>query len=164
MGVSTATPQPNLSSAPGGASQNGLFAKATAHIGADEAASLARSVFGVEGEATLLTGERDQNFLIQGTGSRFVLNVAHPSEPAGVTEFQTLAQLQVLRHNPGVPVPGVCLTVTGEHIHRRAVPGTDATQAVRLIDFIDGQPLFKTSGSARQIGLLKARTLTLPGY
>lgn len=156
MGVLTATPQTDISSAPRGASQNELFAKASPHIGADEAASLAYKVFAVEGDAMLLTGERDQNFLIQGACESFVLKVTHPSEPVGVTEFQTLAQLHVLRHNPGVPIPGVRPTVEGEHIHRRAVPGTDLTQAVRLIEFVDGQPLFKTSGSSRQRAALGA--------
>lgn len=131
--------------------ENDLFAKAIPHLGTDEASHLTRAAFGVDGAATLLTGERDQNFLVQDSnGNKYVLKVTHPSEEPGVTDFQTKAQLHVLRQSPEVSVPKIYPAISGEYIHRRPVPETGETQAVRLISFVDGVPLFKTNTSSKQ--------------
>ena len=43
------------------------------------ATGIARSAFGVEGEATPLDGERDRNFRIDAEGGSFVLKVGNPA-------------------------------------------------------------------------------------
>lgn len=131
--------------------KNGVLTKATPPISTGEASHLASTVFGVDGAATLLTGERDQNFLIQGLDNqKFVLKVTHPSEEPGVTDFQTKAQLHMLRHNAEVPVPKMYPTTSGDYIHWKPVPDTGERQAVRLISFVEGVPLFKTTTSKSQ--------------
>lgn len=67
-----------------------------------------------------------------------------------MTDFQTKAQLHVLRQSPEVPVPKIYPAISGEYIHRRPVPETGETQAVRLISFVNGVPLFKTTTSRKQ--------------
>src|SRR5277367_6260406 len=70
-----------------------------------EAAAFARRLFGVEGTAQPLKGERDQNFLLRGPSGTFVLKITNPAEDRGVTDFQTRAMLHVKTADPLLPVP-----------------------------------------------------------
>jgi 4-aminobutyrate aminotransferase-like enzyme/Ser/Thr protein kinase RdoA (MazF antagonist) len=53
-----------------------------------DAERIARDHFGVDGRATLLTGERDQNFLIEAPDRRIVLKIANRSESASMLSAQ----------------------------------------------------------------------------
>ena len=83
-----------------------LFSVASPRIGIDEAEALAADAFGIVGTASALASERDQNFRIDAAdGASYVLKLTHPAEQAGVTEFQTFAQLQVIEADATLPVP-----------------------------------------------------------
>ena len=127
-----------------------LLASSSPPLSAAQAQAICCEVFGVDGDATLLTGERDQNFLIAAVNGQYVMKVTHPSEPAGVTEFQTLAQLHALRSELKVPIPKLYAALDGAYIHRRPLLQANATQAIRLISFAEGVPLHLTKTSAAQ--------------
>ena len=67
-----------------------------------QAEQIAAEHFGLESRATLLTGERDQNFLLQTADARFVLKVSHPDEDRGAVDFHTAALLHIAQADPGV--------------------------------------------------------------
>src|SRR6185503_19838820 len=56
-----------------------------------DAARLARDHFGIDGCATELTSERDQNFLIDSPARRIVLKIANASEDRAMLEAQQRA-------------------------------------------------------------------------
>lgn len=73
----------------------------------DVAADLARSRFGIEGAASPLPGERDQNVRIDAVdGRRFVLKIAHPADDASLLEAQHVAMAAAAPLSPR-PVPGM---------------------------------------------------------
>ncbi|MEO8624398.1 MAG: phosphotransferase, partial [bacterium] len=82
---------------------------------ADSAAQLARDLYGLDGRATALSSERDQNFLLATTtGDRVVLKIANALEDRSVI----VAQQQVMSHLASTfdIVPRVIPTVSGETI------------------------------------------------
>ena len=109
-----------------------------------------REVYGREGEAVPLAGERDRNFrMSQPDGATFMLKITNPVEEAAVTEFQTGALCHVALADPAFPVPRVVPTADGDRIAWKA--GADGRRhAVRLFTWLDG-------------GLLGGRVLTPAG-
>ena len=79
--------------------------------------ALVRRVYGIEGATRPLAGERDQNCLIEAAdGSRYVLKISNPSEPASVVDFQIAALDHIASVSPDQPVPRVVRTLEG-HTH-----------------------------------------------
>jgi Ser/Thr protein kinase RdoA (MazF antagonist) len=118
-------------------------------ISAEEAVAVARTHWGIEGTAKLLTGERDRNFhLVAQDGREFVLKFANPAEPPGVTDLQVQALLHVAETDPGMVVPRMVRLPGGaiEAEHRR--PGGVAR--VRLLSWVAGIPLRHAPRSAVQ--------------
>src|SRR5450432_3521067 len=83
---------------------------------------VAREHFGVDGHATELTSERDQNFRIEGAdGTRFVLKIANSLEERALLEAQQNALIHVASR---VHVtPRVMRAVSGESIVQVAGDG-----------------------------------------
>lgn len=101
----------------------------------DVAADLARSRFGIEGEASPLPGERDQNVRIDGLdGRRFVLKIAHPADDAALLEAQHVAMAAAAPLSPR-PVPGM----SGRTVEAIEIDGR--RYLVRLLTWMDGRPL-----------------------
>jgi len=142
-----------------------LFARSWPKLDETEAAALAAHAFGISGHATLLTSERDQNFRIDVPGQAgYVLKITHPAEDIGVTDFHTRAQLHLMHADSTLPIPQLIETVDGASVYWRDLPrhtaGRDARQAVRLITFVPGLPLYKVARSAAQrraLGVALAR-------
>ncbi len=101
------------------------------------AVEVARTVFGVEGDATSLDGERDRNFRIDGTAGSFVLKVGNPADPADVVEMQVLAMEHALRADAGLPIPQPRRTVGRRPIGSVTIEGIG--HAVQLVGLIDGR-------------------------
>lgn len=107
----------------------------TAHVprlSSEQAEGVVRDLWGLEGRAAPLSSERDQNFLIQTADARFVLKVANAAEVPGLLEAEN-AVLRLLADTGLVPRlvrsrGGIDLPRAGGHV-------------VRLVTFIDGQPL-----------------------
>jgi 4-aminobutyrate aminotransferase-like enzyme/Ser/Thr protein kinase RdoA (MazF antagonist) len=100
------------------------------------AVEVALSVFGVDGEAIPLDGERDRNFRIDADEGSFVLKIGNPADPAGAVEMQVLAMEHALRADPGVPIAPPRRTVEGGPTAAVAIDGAD--HAVQLVEFIHG--------------------------
>ncbi|CAG2137650.1 phosphotransferase [Cupriavidus plantarum] len=151
-----------------------VFARSWPKLDAPQAAALAARAFGISGDATLLTSERDQNFRIDGPdNAAYVLKITHPAEDAGVTDFHTQAQLHLMRADATLPIPRLIATRDGQSVYWRGLgSGSDGSaptrQAVRLITFVPGVPLYKVARSAAQrraLGTALARIdLALHGF
>ena len=100
------------------------------------AAGIARSSFGVEGEATPLDGERDRNFRIDADSGSFVLKVGNPADAAGAVEMQVLAMEHALTADPELPIARPHRTVDGRPTGSVEISGVD--HAVQLVALIDG--------------------------
>jgi len=117
-----------------------------------QAATLAQTHFGLTGDLTPLTSERDLNYRLTTPQGRYVLKLANPSEPPEVTQFQTRALIHLERTD--LPVPRVIRTLSG---------GTEAQTPhgiLRLLTYVEGQPQHLTPRSlaqAAQMGQMAAR-------
>ena len=96
-----------------------------------EAQELAARHYGIADQASRLPAEQGDNFRI-GTG--YVLRVAHPAQDGGVLHFQVRALQHLALAEPGLPVPRVVPSLTGDPV----VQLPDGRQAV-LTTFLDGQ-------------------------
>ncbi|MCE1179656.1 MAG: phosphotransferase [Micrococcales bacterium] len=101
---------------------------------------LAVDRFGVLGDATPLTGERDANFRIDDGERRWVLKVSHPAEPEPVADLQSAAIRHALAVDPSLPLPQVQLSRAGSPQSPWFAPDGPVRQ-VRLYSYLEGMPL-----------------------
>ncbi len=81
-----------------------LFAAEPPKLSLPEAETLALRHYGLAAQATLLSSERDQNFLLRdAAGGAYVLKATHPAEDPAVTDFHTQAQLRLMRADGAAP-------------------------------------------------------------
>ncbi|MFN8233988.1 MAG: aminotransferase class III-fold pyridoxal phosphate-dependent enzyme, partial [Actinomycetota bacterium] len=104
-----------------------------------QASELARSKFGVDGKASPLVSERDQNFrILRDDGTGFVPKIMNPAEDPGVAEMQTLAMLHVAETDPGLPVMRLVPSLDGEV--QSHVTGPDGREhVVRIVTLMPGR-------------------------
>jgi hydroxylysine kinase len=131
-----------------------------------EAAAFAKRLFGVDGAAQPLKGERDQNFLLRGLSGTFVLKITNPAEDRRVTDFQTRALLHVNKADPLLPVPELLHAENGTF---EAEIDTDGqTRIARLMSFLPGTMAINVAPSSAlrtAIGRTLARLdLALSGF
>lgn len=116
---------------------------------ASEAEQLAKDLFGLEGGATELASERDQNFLIRSdSGPLGVLKVFNPAESADVVDMENAAALHAKRVDPGLPVALPFETGPGEGIERyraSAIGPAGDRHWVRMAEFVPGEASFDPS-------------------
>ncbi|CAM5211943.1 aminoglycoside phosphotransferase [Bosea thiooxidans] len=128
---------------------------------------IARDVFGLAGEASELTGERDRNYHLRAGDAHYVLKVSNPAEDPQVIDFQTRALLHIAAVDPGLPVPRLRPTRTGAADWLLEGPG-QAPRLVRVLSFLQGLPMHKASPSLslqQNLGLHAARLdLALRGF
>ncbi|MEO6300372.1 MAG: phosphotransferase [Paracoccaceae bacterium] len=125
-----------------------------------KAAHLAQHHFGITGELTQLTSERDLNFRLTTATAQYVLKLANPAEPPEVTHFQTAALLHLDRTR--LPVPKVIRTLTNE---------TEAATPhgiLRLLTYMQGLPQYlspRTPVQRKNLGTAAAKlSLGLQGF
>src|SRR5204862_5993449 len=99
---------------------------------ADEVATIAAALFGLEGRATDLGSERDQTFLIDDGGAGGVLKISNLGEEAAVLELETEAILHVARVDPELPVAHPRLALSDEYWPR--YDGPDGPHYVRRFE------------------------------
>lgn len=110
----------------------------TPHFPMEWALAIARDHYGLERyTATALPSERDQNFLLEGSGERFVLKVSNALESPGFldAQYQVLERLAPEKIFPRV-VPARC----GAAVLRVAAP-SGVEHLVRLVTWLPGVPL-----------------------
>lgn len=113
-----------------------------------QAVRLVHAVYGLDGTAERLAGERDQNYRFTArTGERYLLKLSHPAEAPEITNLQTRILLHVARSDPSLPTPRIRPTLNGEpeHVWRRP-DGRSST--IRLLTFLPGRPLHAVNGGA----------------
>jgi 4-aminobutyrate aminotransferase-like enzyme/Ser/Thr protein kinase RdoA (MazF antagonist) len=120
----------------------------------DDAAELARDVFGLDGELTRLDGERDQNFRIDAPDGAFVLKVSNPAEERAVIAMQVAAMERMAAVEPGLSVPRVRRTRAGEPY--ALVERAGRTHVVHVVDFLHGVVLGRCDLDAEALGALGA--------
>ena len=100
----------------------------------------AQELYGITADATPLTSERDQNFLLTtGDGSQYVLKIANAQEERTILELQNETMIHVAMHS-AIPVARLQPTVDGQTIV--TVTGAEgATHFVRLLTYLPGKPL-----------------------
>ncbi len=116
--------------------------------------------FGIEAHLTRFATEKDDTFRCDSaSGTSYVLKIANPQE----APIELSLQIEVMRHiartAPQLPIPKVYQSLEGQYLTPIATNNGDSRQ-VRLMSFIPGTPLDKTSVSAQgreQIGELLAR-------
>ncbi len=105
------------------------------------AETIARDTFGVEGPATQLGSERDQNFRIDAIGGeRFVLKIANAAEDPAVVDLQDAAVRHAQLADPGLPLGDLVPSLEGPFV---AATPDDAgiPHLVRLITYVEGREI-----------------------
>jgi hydroxylysine kinase len=116
--------------------------------------------WGIEGELSRLSGERDQNFRITAAnGSRYVFKIASPLEDLALVDFQTQALLHLEASDPGIPVPRIRRSLSGKLFETLETDAGD--HPVRVLSWVDGVPLGDfdppSHDTIAQIGALQGR-------
>jgi hydroxylysine kinase len=116
--------------------------------------------FGIEGRASRLTSERDQNFKIATEdGREYALRVSNHAQDPEVNDLQVSALLHVEQVDPGIPVPRVFRALNGQ-AHLRLPFEQGRLRAVRLLSYLPGTPLntvAHTAAHRRELGTHLAR-------
>ena len=113
---------------------------ATPALTGEAALDIARTLYGLEADATALPSERDQNFLLEiAGGTRFVLKIANGSEPRGMLEAQNAA----LRYLAGRTdlCPSVVPTTEGRTLAETPSSLSAKPHFVRLLTWVSGVTL-----------------------
>lgn len=102
-----------------------------------QAHTLLQAHYGLDGDLTALGSQQDLNFRVDTAQGRFVLKACHGSYAEVELQAQHAA-LTYLRER-GLPVPAVQAAQDGETLLAMDIDGQPLR--VRLLDYIDGQPL-----------------------
>ena len=104
----------------------------------DVVAGAVAEQFGLTGDYAPLVSERDQNFcLTLSDGRRFVVKVTSLQEAATTSDFQ----IGALRHLEGAGVNVPVVVRTREGAAHGFVGKQDALQRLRVVKWVDGEPL-----------------------
>ena len=126
----------------------------------DLALALVRDHWGLSGDLSPLTSERDLNYRLTGPEGRHVVKLANPAEPSSITRFQTRALLHL--EPSGLPVPRVRRTLSG------ATEVATPHGILRVLTWLEGQPLYlapKSHAQRAAMGRMAAGlTLGLQGF
>jgi Ser/Thr protein kinase RdoA (MazF antagonist) len=117
-----------------------------------EVEHIAREVFGLDGRARELTGERDRNFHLGVGDADYVLKISNPAEDRQVIDFQSRALRHIAAVDPGLPVPRLVSTRSGAAEWLLARPG-ETPRIVRVLSFLQGVPMYKVAADA---GLMRS--------
>ena len=137
-------------------------------LAVDDAAEIADTLFGIEGDVSPLYSERDQNFRVRpANGEGVVLKVSNTDEDPDVVDFHSQVLLHIERRDPGLPVPRVIRTRTGEA--STIVEGPDGKpHIVRMLSYLPGvivKDVDPTPALLRNLGATLARLdLALRGF
>jgi len=129
-----------------------LLDSSVAHpVGVEEAARLARDLYGLDVTAKSLPGEYDDNFhLTAADGVQFVLKVMHPARERSFIDLQCQALQHLAKHAEGVVLPRVVPAQRGElQTEIKAADGTN--RLVWLLTFVPGTVLAKVCPHSEEL-------------
>jgi len=119
--------------------EQGVLEASPPRFSLDDAAEIAQRVFGIDGDASALESERDQNVRIRvPSGLGYVLKISNAAEDPAVVDMQTETLRHIARTDPSVPVPRMHPSRDGEY-HPRVTNEDGSISLVRLIDFMPGR-------------------------
>jgi hypothetical protein len=114
------------------------------------ALAVARERYGLEADATRLTGERDENFrLTLPDGTEYVLKIANSAESAAATDLQVAALLHIESTEAELPVPRILRTPEGDD-QVRFEDGAGVERTARILSYLPGRLLADSVPSSRQ--------------
>jgi 4-aminobutyrate aminotransferase-like enzyme/Ser/Thr protein kinase RdoA (MazF antagonist) len=124
-----------------------------------DAEAFARTAFGLDGAASPLDSERDQNFkLVVNDESSFLLKVSNHADDRAALEMQTEAALHIARRDPALPVMQPVQTRSGGYFAEIETAGHE--HAVRLFTFLPGTMVAPTeldAAALHEFGAIVAR-------
>ncbi|WP_105439327.1 phosphotransferase [Neorhizobium sp. T25_13] len=126
------------------------LSQACCPVGAAEAEVISERLYGARGSATRFETEKDDTFLLDcGHQGKFVLKIAHPSERLEELDFQVALMRHIEQRAPDLPIPRAHRDVDGADL---PIVTTSAGErrAVRLVTFLPGTPLDRTTSTSPQ--------------
>ena len=125
--------------------------KTTPDFSTEAAAGLLADHFGLSGRLSPLASERDQNFKVETADGTFILKIVNAGEPEVESDFQTALLAHIGAHAGDLPVPHIRPTLAGESL-ARTTGENGASHRIRLVSWVDGQPLARTALARRPTG------------
>lgn len=104
---------------------------------AEEAAEVARDLYGLEGDLKRFATEKDDTFRLRTPTGAYVLKIANPGESAEELDLQIKVLRHIERTDPGLPVPRIFADRAGND-QPVILDRTGAARRVRLMSFLDG--------------------------
>lgn len=120
-----------------------------APVATEWAADLLQEAYGLKGQLTPLSGERDANFLFtpMAGGPRCMFKLSHPDEAAEIADFQTQALLHMARTDPGLPIQRLLRDRQGAaSVH--VLDAQARPRVARLFSYLEGMPMPQAPASA----------------
>ena len=114
-----------------------LLLEHTPRFTLEAATALAAELYGISASASPLPSERDQNFLLETAGEKFVLKIANALEERAMLEAQHFALAHLVRSVSFCP--RVVPATSGEMISR--AENLSGRHFVRLVTYLPGIPL-----------------------
>jgi Ser/Thr protein kinase RdoA (MazF antagonist) len=119
-------------------------------VGAAEAEVIAERLYDMRGFATRFETEKDDTFLLDcADQGKFVLKIAHPSERLEELDFQVALLRHIEGRAPDLPIPRAHRDVEGADLPI-VTTSSGERRVVRLITFLSGTPLDRTTSTAAQ--------------
>ena len=136
-----------------------LFDRNLPNVETKEAAHLARTHYGIEGEVHALDGERDLNYRIDTDSGSQIFKIANAADGEAVVGFQVEALQHTHKRDPSLPVPEVYADRHGQLMPRVTTESGDS-HILRLVSYLPGIPVEDsavTLRSWREIGALMGK-------
>ena len=129
------------------------------NVDVEEAARLARTHFGVEGELRPLGGERDLNFRVDTDEGTYIFKIGNAEDGEDIAGLQVAALQHIHARDPSLPVPRMHVDRDGRLLRRITAESGDS-HIVRLLSFLPGMPVEDAPATLRtwrEIGALMGR-------
>ncbi|MCK4746459.1 MAG: phosphotransferase, partial [Bacteroidales bacterium] len=104
----------------------------------EQAAQIARSLYGLEGEVVSLPGDRDFNFRISSRSGVFILKVSRPEQEVEYIQFQHELLQFVANSNINVEAPETIHDIHGKYISDTK-DESGHKRMVRLLSWVEGR-------------------------
>ncbi len=129
-------------------------------IDVDEAAAIARDLFGRDGAVRELGSNQDRNYRVDAPDGRFVLKIANSGWERVALEAQNAAMSHLAARDLPFAVPVPATSAAGNLIE--PLKRDSATFDVRLVTYVEGEPLdatsYRSARALRAVGRIAAET------
>lgn len=124
----------------------GLLTTAVPHVSTSQAEQIAAQIYGLDGVAQVLGGERDSNFCLTTlSGRAYMLRFVNPAEVPAEVDFQTAILSHLARRDSALPVPRLQQSRSGELTPQVDVAGQTLT--LRAVSYLPGTAQYQVPRS-----------------